>query len=47
MNAFMERECIKLHMLFCSIILELENFEAITNFTIKEKLTNLRDNEYN
>jgi hypothetical protein len=28
---------LELHMLFCTIILELENCKAITNFTIKKK----------
>ena len=36
---------LELHMLFCTIILELENCKAITNFTIKKKLTNSRGNE--
>jgi hypothetical protein len=27
---------LELHMLFCTIILELENCKAITNFTIKK-----------
>jgi hypothetical protein len=29
---------LELHMLFCTIILELENCKAITNFTIKKSL---------